>query len=80
MQPAALENVIQERWRRSVRTESLERTPVWNLAHLRRTLAEYESFYNEQRPPRALGQAAPPRPSPDNVIDLDDSAPLGTTG
>jgi putative transposase len=44
---------------------------IWNLGHLRRTLAEYESFYNEHRPRRALGQAAPPRPLPDNVVDLD---------
>lgn len=33
--------------------------------------AEYESFYNEHRPCRALGQAAPLRPLPDNVVDLD---------
>jgi hypothetical protein len=44
---------------------------VWNLAHLRRVLAEYETFYNEHRPHRALGQAAPLRPLPDNVTDLD---------
>lgn len=44
---------------------------MWNLAHLRRALAEYESFYNEHRPHRALGQAAPLCPLPDNVVDLD---------
>jgi hypothetical protein len=44
---------------------------VWNLAHLRRVLAEYESFYNQHRPHRALDQAAPQRPLPDNIIDLD---------
>jgi hypothetical protein len=54
-----------------VRAELLDRTLVWNLAHLRRVLAEYESFYNGHRPHRALGQAAPLRPLPDNVIDLD---------
>jgi putative transposase len=64
-------NAIQERWHRSVRTELLDRTLVWNLAHLRTVLAEYESFYNEHRPHRALDQAAPLRPLPDNVIDLD---------
>ncbi|HWG27785.1 integrase core domain-containing protein [Actinospica sp.] len=50
---------------------ALDRTLVWNLTHLRRILAEYESFYNTHRPHRALGQAAPLRPLPDNVTDLD---------
>jgi transposase InsO family protein len=65
-------NAIQGRWHRTIRAELLGRTLVWNLTHLRRVLAEYESFYNEHRPHRALGQAAPERPLPDNVIDLDD--------
>jgi transposase InsO family protein len=60
-----------ERWHRSVRAELLDRTLVWNLTHLRRVLAEHESFYNEHRPHRALGQAAPLRTLPDNVTDLD---------
>lgn len=64
-------NAIQERWHRSVRAELLDRTLVWNLARLRQVLAEYESFYNEHRPHRALGQAAPLRPLPDNVVALD---------
>jgi len=68
---APVMNAIQERWHRSVRTELLDRTLVWNLAHLRRVLAEYETFYNDHRPHRALGQAAPSRPLPDNVVDLD---------
>jgi transposase InsO family protein len=68
---APVMNAIAERWHRSVRAELLDRTLVWNLAHLRRVLAEYESFYNGHRPHRALGQAAPLRPLPDNVIDLD---------
>ena len=68
---APVMNAIQERWHRSVRAELLDRTLVWNLAHLRRVLAEYESFYNQHRPHRALDQAAPLRPLPDNVVDLD---------
>ena len=64
-------NAIQERWHRTVRRELLDRTLIWNLDHLRRVLAEYELFYNEHRPHRALGQAAPLRPLPDNVTDLD---------
>ncbi len=68
---APVMNAIQERWHRSIRAELLDRTLVWNLAHLRRVLAEYQSFYNGHRPHRALGQAAPLRPLPDNVVDLD---------
>ena len=34
-------------------------------------LREYEDFYNTHRPHRALNQAAPLRPLPDGVIDLD---------
>jgi putative transposase len=64
-------NAIQERWRRTVRTELLDRTLVGNLAHLRRVLAEYESFYNGHRPHPTLGQAALLRPLPDDVVDLD---------
>ena len=63
---APVMNAIQERRLRSVRAELLDRTLVWNLARLRRVLAEYESFYNGHRPHRALGQAAPLRPLPDN--------------
>ncbi len=68
---APVMNAIAERWHRSVRAELLDRTLVWNLEHLRRVLTEYESFYNEHRPHRALGQAAPLKPLPDNVVDLD---------
>lgn len=67
---APVMNAIQERWHRSIRAELLDRTLVWNLTHLRRVLAEYESFYNEHRSHRALGQAAPMRPLPENVTDL----------
>jgi hypothetical protein len=34
-------------------------------------LREYEDFYNSHRPHRALAQAAPLRPFPDGVTDLD---------
>ena len=68
---APVMNTIQERRHRTVRTELLDRTLAWNIAHLRRVLAEYETFYNEHRPHRTLGRAAPPRPLPDNVVDLD---------
>lgn len=69
---APVMNAIQERWHRTVRAELLDRTLVWNIPHLRRVLAEYESFYNDHRPHRALGQAAPLKPLPDKVIDFDE--------
>jgi putative transposase len=34
-------------------------------------LREYEDFYNTHRPHRALKQAAPLRPLPENVTNLD---------
>jgi hypothetical protein len=34
-------------------------------------LREYEDFYNTHRPHRTLGQAAPLRPLPDSVTDLE---------
>jgi putative transposase len=57
---------------RTVRAELTDRTLVWNLPHLMRLLREFEQHYNTHRPHRVLGQAAPTRPLPDNVIDLDD--------
>ena len=46
-------------------------TLISNIPHLRRLVREYESFYDAHRPHRTLGQAAPLRPLPDNVIDLE---------
>jgi hypothetical protein len=43
---------------------------VWNQRHLMTVLREYEDFYNTHRH-RALNQAAPLRPLPDGVADLD---------
>jgi transposase InsO family protein len=65
------QNAVMERWFRSVRAELTDRTLIWNVSHLIRLLREYEAFYNDHRPHRALGQAAPLRPLPQNVIDLD---------
>ena len=64
-------NSLMERWFRSLRAELTDRTLVWNIPHLRRLLREYEAFYNGHRPHRALGQVAPLRPPPENVIDLE---------
>jgi putative transposase len=47
------------------------RTLAWNQRHLMAVLREYEDFYNTHRPHRTLNQAAPLRPLPDSVADLD---------
>jgi putative transposase len=64
-------NSIMERWIGSCRRELLDRTLIWNQRHLMTVLREYEDFYNTHRPHRALNQAAPLRPLPGNVTDLD---------
>ncbi|MFK4268798.1 integrase core domain-containing protein [Streptomyces milbemycinicus] len=57
-------NSLMERWIQTCRTELLDRTLIWNQSHLLHALREYEAFYNEHRPHRALEQAAPCRPLP----------------
>ena len=64
-------NSIMERWIGSCRRELLDRTLIWNQRHLMIVLREYEDFYNAHRPHRALTQAAPLRPLPDGIADLD---------
>ena len=64
-------NSIMERWIGSCRRELLDRTLIWNQRHLMIVLREYEDFYNTHRPHRILNQAAPLRPLPDGVTDLD---------
>ena len=64
-------NSIMERWIGSCRRELLDRTVIWNQRHLMSVLREYEDFYNAYRPHRTLNQAAPLRPLPDGVTDLD---------
>jgi transposase InsO family protein len=64
-------NSIMERWVGSCRRELLDRTLILNLRHLMMVLREYEDFYDSHRPHRALDQAAPLRPLPDGLTDLD---------
>jgi transposase len=64
-------NSIMERWIGSCRRELLDRTLIWNQRHLMMVLREYQDFCNSHRPHRALHQAAPLRPLPDGVTDLD---------
>nr|WP_243982803.1 transposase [Streptomyces sp. NEAU-YJ-81] len=60
-------NSLMERWIQSCRTELLDPTLIWNQSHLVHELREYEAYYNEHRPHRALEQAAPCRPLPNKL-------------
>jgi hypothetical protein len=60
-------NSLMERWIQTCRHELLDRTLIWNQAHLLHALREFESHYNGHRPHRALGQAAPLRPLPHSI-------------
>jgi hypothetical protein len=64
-------NSVMERWIGSCRRELLDRTLAWNQRHLMAVLGEYEGSCNTHRPYRTLNQAAPLRPLPDSVADLD---------
>jgi putative transposase len=56
-----------KRWIGGCRPELLDRTIVWNQAHLRRILRAYEIHHNQHRPHRSLGAAAPLKPLPEPV-------------
>jgi transposase InsO family protein len=62
-------NAFAERWIGGLRRELLDRILIVNARHLRRVLAIYETHFNEHRPHRSLGQAAPLRALPDPVED-----------
>ncbi|HEY5016454.1 MAG TPA: integrase core domain-containing protein [Streptosporangiaceae bacterium] len=63
-------NAIAERWIGGCRRELLDRTLIWNQAHLRQVLRQYETNHNQHRPHRALHAAAPLKPLP-QPVDLD---------
>ena len=63
-------NAITERWIGGCRRELIDRTLIWNQAHLRRILHDYETHHNQHRPHRSLDGAAPLKPLPEPV-DLD---------
>jgi hypothetical protein len=60
-------NAITERWIGGCRREFLDRTLIWNTAHLRRILRQYETHHNQHRPHRSLHGAAPLKPLPEPV-------------
>ena len=57
-------NSIMERWIQTCRRELLDRTLIWNQAHLLHALREYEHYYNLHRPHRGIANASPLRPLP----------------
>jgi len=57
-------NAIAERWIGGCRRELLDRTLVWNQAHLRRIMRDYEIHHNQHRPHRFLNAAASLKPLP----------------
>jgi len=63
-------NAIMERWIGGCRRELFDRTLVWNQRHLLHVLRDYEAHHNTHRPHRSLGQAAPLKPLPAAVTDL----------
>ena len=60
-------NAIAERWIGGCRRELLDRTLIWNQAHLLRILRDYETHHNQHRPHRSLHGAAPLKPIPEPV-------------
>ncbi|MFC7530124.1 integrase core domain-containing protein [Actinoplanes sp. GCM10030250] len=62
-------NSIMERWIQACRHELLDRTPIWNQAHLLNALREYERHHNDHRPHRGIANARPRAPLPDPTTD-----------
>ena len=57
-------NAIAERFVGTVRRELLDRLLIINQRHAAAALREFQRHYNDHRPHRTLGQAAPARPLP----------------
>jgi putative transposase len=62
-------NSIMERWIQSCRHELLDRTLIWNQAHLLHALPEYEGHHNGHGPHRGIANARPLRPLPEPITN-----------
>ena len=62
-------NSIVERWIQACRHELLDRTLIFNRAHLLHALREYEHHHNEHRPHRGIANSRPQRPLPDPITE-----------
>jgi putative transposase len=60
-------NAIAERFVGTIRRELLDRILIINQRHASLVLHEFEHHFNNHRPHRALGQAAPLRPLPERT-------------
>ncbi|MDT7566567.1 MAG: putative transposase [Pseudonocardiales bacterium] len=60
-------NAIAERFVGTIRRELLDRILIINQQHAATALREYTEHYNNHRPHRTLGQAAPLRPLPEHI-------------
>lgn len=69
-------NSIMERWVQTCRYELLNRTLIWNQAHLLHALREFEHFYNEHRPHQGIANARPLCPLPTPLADPNQIAQL----
>jgi transposase InsO family protein len=63
-------NAIMERWIQTCRRELLDRTLIWNQAHLLYALRPYERHYNEHRPHRGISNSRPLHALPEPITDL----------
>jgi transposase InsO family protein len=69
-------NAIMERWVQTCRRELLDRTLIWNQAHLLHALREFEHFYNSHRPHQGIGNARPLNALPPPISPADADARL----
>lgn len=65
-----------ERWIQACRHELLDRTLIFNQAHLLKALREYEHHHNTHRPHRGIANARPLAPLPEPITDPDQLAHL----
>jgi len=63
-------NSIIEMWVQTCRRELLNRTLIWNQAHLLHSLREFEQFYNCHRPHQGIANVRPLRALPAPVPEL----------
>ncbi len=73
-------NAIMERWVQTCRRELLDRTLIWNQAHLLHALSESEQFYNSHRPHQGIANARPLRPLPPPIPKPDAATRLHIHG
>jgi transposase len=71
-------NSIMERWIQTCQHELLDRTLIWNQAHLTHALREFERHHNRHRPHRGIANARPLLPLPEPLTDP--AALMGATG